>query len=235
MPPFIEVNGLTKRFGAHTIVDNLSLSLNEGDMAVIRGPSGIGKSTFLRCLTYLEPFDQGSIRVGNIEVRAGMDERRDHRTVLALREQLGHVFQFFNLFPHLTVLENITLGPRIVLKEAKEKAEEEAFVLLNKVGLSEKAAAYPSALSGGQQQRVAIARALAMHPKGILFDEPTSSLDPTMEGEVLRVLERFANDGLTMIIVTHEPGFVERMAGRVITFGPGCALESDSEFHRTSS
>jgi ABC-type polar amino acid transport system ATPase subunit len=220
MPSFIEIRNLTKRYGDHLVIDDLSLDIQEGDIVVFQGPSGIGKSTFLRCLTYLEPFQKGTIRVGNVEVRAAMDENRDHATILALREQLGYVFQFFNLFPHLTVLENLMIGPVEVLEESEEQAREEALRLLQRVGLAQKAEVYPAALSGGQQQRVAIARALAMQPRAILFDEPTSSLDPDMKREIIQVIEEFRHDRLTMLLVTHEPEVVRRIATRVITFGP---------------
>jgi len=225
MPPFIKVEGLHKQYGGHVIIEDLSLEINAGEIVVFQGPSGIGKSTFLRCLTFLEPFQRGTIHVGPVTAHAGMDEIRNRQTILELREQLGYVFQFFNLFPHLSVLDNLTIGPINVLNESPEKAREEAIALLRRVGLEQKAAMHPQALSGGQQQRVAIARALAMHPKGILFDEPTSSLDPTMKGEVMKVLEEFSKDGLTMLIVTHEPHFAERIASRVITFGEKCRIQ----------
>src|SRR5262249_12705889 len=156
---------LKKAFGDHKVFEHLSLSIKEGEIVVIQGPSGIGKSTFLRCLTYLEPFDKGSIRVGDVQVHAGMDERRDRQTILALRRQMGYVFQFFNLFPHLTVLQNLTIGPIQVLATPEEEAHEEAMRLLKRVGLEQKAKHYPGSLSGGQQQRIAIARALAMQPR----------------------------------------------------------------------
>ncbi len=224
MPPFIEIRDLTKHFGDHLVIDQLSLDIQEGEIVLFQGPSGIGKSTFLRCLTYLEPFQKGTMRVGNVHVRAGMDDDRDHATILALRQQMGYVFQFFNLFPHLTVLENLTIGPIKVLKEPKEKAEGEALKLLKRVGLEHKAAQYPSALSGGQQQRVAIARALAMHPRAILFDEPTSSLDPEMKKDIIQAIEEIRHDHLTMLIVTHEPDFAKRIATRVVTFGAHCRI-----------
>lgn len=227
--PFIEIKGLSKRFGNHWIVRDLHLEIQEGEIVVFRGPSGIGKSTLLRCLTYLEPFQEGSVRVGPLTLHPGMDERRNHKTIVAVRQLLGFVFQSFNLFPHLSVLENITIGPVKVLRRPPEQARHDAFELLRRVGLEHKAASYPLSLSGGQQQRVGIARALAMRPKGILFDEPTSSLDPAMKREIVEVMEDFAHDGLTMVIVTHEPTFIRRIATRVVEFGPGCAIVSDTK------
>jgi len=219
MPSFIEIRNLTKSYGDHLVIDQLSLDIKEGEIVVFQGPSGIGKSTFLRCLTYLEPFEKGSVRIGNVMLRAGMDEDRDRAAILALREQVGYVFQFFQLFPHLTVLENLTIGPVRVLEVPEEQARDEAIKLLKRVGLEQKAGAYPAALSGGQQQRVAIARALAMQPRAILFDEPTASLDPTMKKEIIQVIEEIRHDHLTMLVVTHEPEFVKRIATRIVTFG----------------
>jgi ABC-type polar amino acid transport system ATPase subunit len=224
MPPFIKVEGLHKAYGDHVVIDSLDLAVDQGEIVVLQGPSGIGKSTLLRCLTYLEPFQRGMVRVGNAAVKPGLDEKRDHDTIVQVRGQLGFVFQFFNLFPHLTVLENITVGPVRVLGEPFEQARRTALSLLDRVHLSHKASAYPNALSGGQQQRVGIARALAMHPKGVLFDEPTSSLDPAMKDEIIEVIEDFAKDGLTMILVTHEPQIIQRIVHRVITLGPGCRI-----------
>jgi len=234
MRPFIEISRLTKRFGDHVVIEDLSLSLQAGDIAIVQGPSGIGKSTLLRCLTYLEPFQAGHVRVGEVRLDAGMDERRHRATIRELRQRLGFVFQFFNLFPHLTVLENLTLGPVKVLGSPVEQAEEEALALLRRVGLEQKAHSRPAALSGGQQQRVGIARALAMRPRGVLFDEPTSSLDPAMKQEIVDVIEDFVSDGLTMVIVTHEPAFAERIATRVITLGPRCAVVSDKKTRSSS-
>ncbi len=220
MPPFIEVQNLSKRYGTHTVLEDVSLSINEGEIVVIQGPSGVGKSTFLRCLTYLEPFDKGTLQVGNVQIQAGMTEEGHRDVILRLRQQLGYVFQFFNLFPHLTVLQNLTIGPIQVLEIPELQAIEEAKRLLRRVGLEQKAHVYPATLSGGQQQRVAIARALAMQPKAILFDEPTASLDPQMKKEIIQVIEEFRKDRLTMVIVTHEPDVVERIANRIVTFGP---------------
>jgi len=227
MPLCIEVENLGKRYGAQEVIAGLNLTIQEGERVIFQGPSGVGKSTFLRCLTYLEPFQEGHVRMGNLTLSAGMDERRHHRMIIALRQQLGFVFQFFNLFPHLTVLENLTLGPVKVLGEPHEQARETALTLLKKVDLLGKSEAYPAALSGGQQQRVGILRALAMHPKALLLDEPTSSLDPGMKQEVVNVLDALARDGLTLLLVTHEPAVVERLATRIIEFGPRCKILSD--------
>lgn len=224
MSRFIKIEHLHKRYGDHVIIEDLSLSIAAGEIVLFQGPSGIGKSTFLRCLTFLEPFERGVIEVGNVGASAGMNEIEDRPTILALRQQLGYVFQFFNLFPHLSVLDNLTVGPIHVLQEPVEKARDQARELLRRIGLEQKADQRPGSLSGGQQQRIAIARALAMHPKGILFDEPTSSLDPAMKREIIRVIEDFAKDGLTMLIVTHEPTIAERIATRVVTFGEKCRI-----------
>jgi len=227
MPPFIEVNGLTKRFKNHTVIDGLTLSIAEREIVIFQGPSGVGKSTFLRCLTYLEPFQEGEVRVGAHSLTPGMDERRHHDLIQNVRQDMGFVFQFFNLFPHLTVLDNMTLAPVKVLKRPLEEARARAMELLKRVGLEAKAHIHPTALSGGQQQRVGIVRALAMRPKVMLFDEPTSSLDPAMKREIVDVMEDFAQDGLTMLIVTHEPSWIEKIATRFIEFGPQCSIVSD--------
>lgn len=229
MPSFVKVSGLSKRFGDNWILKNVNLEIQEGEIVVLLGPSGIGKSTLLRCLTYLEPFQEGYVQVDTLKLKAGMDERTNHGIIRAAREQLGFVFQSFNLFPHLTVLENLTIGPVKVLNIRQEEANEGAMALLRRVGLEHKAKEYPGSLSGGQKQRVGIARALAMRPKGILFDEPTSSLDPAMKEEIIAVMENFAKDGLTMVIVTHELPFIERLATRVIELGPLGKIVSDRE------
>ncbi len=224
----IEVHQLTKFYKDHCVIKALNLHVDQGEVVVFRGPSGVGKSTFLRCLTYLEPFQEGSVQVGELTVRAGMDIRKERATIRSVRQQLGFVFQFFNLFPHLTVLENLTLGPVRVLNRSKEEVKEEAMQLLKRVGLEHKASAFPQALSGGQRQRVGIARALAMRPRAILFDEPTSSLDPEMKEDIVQVMEGCARDGLTMLIVTHEAAFIDRIATRIVKFGPQCVIESDA-------
>ncbi len=223
----IDVKGLAKSYGDHVVIDDLSLRVEEGEVVVFQGPSGVGKSTFLRCLTYLEPFQKGLVRVGDIVIEAGLDVRRHRDRVRHLREQVGFVFQFFNLFPHLTILENLALGPVHVQNRPRAVVEKEARALLDRVGLAAKAAAFPHALSGGQKQRVGIARALAMRPRAVLFDEPTSALDPEMKNDVVDVIADFAKDGLTLLIVTHEPAVVERVATRVVRFGPACRVLDD--------
>lgn len=229
MPPFIEISGLEKRFGMHVVIERLNLSIEPGEVVVFQGSSGIGKSTFLRSLIHLDRFDKGRIRVGDIELTPEIDESRDRSTLLRLRQQLSYVFQFFNLFPHFSVLENLMIGPVKVLGESRDQARTEGMALLKRIGLEHKAAALPQTLSGGQQQRVAIARALAMHPKGILFDEPTSSLDPVMKGEIVSLIKEFASDGLTLLLVTHEPAFVEQIATRQVSFGPGLTILADRQ------
>ena len=231
MPPYIEVEGLSKRFGKHEVISNLSLKVEAGERVIFQGPSGVGKSTFLRCLTYLESFQTGIIKVGDLTVKPGLDEYKDHQRIVSLRQQLGFVFQFFNLFPNLTVIENLMLGPLKVLGQREEEIRGQALRLLERVGLKEKAGAYPAALSGGQQQRVGIARALAMRPKAILFDEPTSALDPEMKEDIVEVIEDFAKEGLTLLIVTHEPAVIQRIATRIIQFGPQCRVLSDNLRH----
>lgn len=223
----IDVQHLSKSFGDHTVIEDLSLRVEEGEVVVVQGPSGVGKSTFLRCLTYLEPFQRGTVRVGDIEIRAGIDEKHHHDLIRRLREQMGFVFQFFNLFPHLTVLQNLALAPVRVQGRPLGEVEKESMALLERVGLAGKAKAYPDSLSEGQKQRVGIARALAMRPRAVLFDEPTSSLDPEMKEDVVEVMAGFARDGLTMLIVTHEPAVVSRIATRVLRFGPGGKVEED--------
>ncbi|HCM42174.1 MAG TPA: polar amino acid ABC transporter ATP-binding protein [Candidatus Omnitrophica bacterium] len=228
MLPYIKVKNLGKSYGKNEIIRDLSLDINSGEVIVFKGPSGIGKSTLLRSLTYLEPFQKGSIEVGNYVLNANLDRRKERETIRAVRTQLGFVFQFFNLFPHLTVIENLTLAPIQVLRKSKEEALEDAQKLLKKVGLEEKANFHPEQLSGGQRQRVGIARALAMKPKAILFDEPTSSLDPEMKGEIVRAMSDLASEGMTMLIVTHEPAVVEGIASRIVSFGAGLEVLSDS-------
>lgn len=224
----IKIKNLAKNYGDHKIIQDLSLVIHPGEVIVFKGPSGIGKSTFLRCLTYLEPFQNGSIQVGEHILNANLDRRKERETIRAVRTQLGFVFQFFNLFPHLSVLENLTLGPVQVLKRNPNQVHEEVLHLLERVGLAEKANFLPGQLSGGQRQRVGIARALAMKPQAILFDEPTSSLDPEMKGEIVRVMNSLAKDGMTMLIVTHEPAVVEAIATRIVSFGKGLKVLSDT-------
>ncbi len=229
MLPYIKVKNLGKSYGKNEIIRDLSLDINSGEVIVFKGPSGIGKSTLLRSLTYLEPFQKGSIEVGEYVLNANLDRRKERETIRSVRTQLGFVFQFFNLFPHLTVIENLTLAPIQVLRKSKEEALEDAQKLLRKVGLEEKANFHPEQLSGGQRQRVGIARALAMKPKAILFDEPTSSLDPEMKGEIVRAMSDLASEGMTMLIVTHEPAVVEGIASRIVQFGRGLEVVSDKK------
>jgi polar amino acid transport system ATP-binding protein len=211
----ITVDGVNKHFGAHHVLRNVSTHFDAGQVTVIVGASGSGKSTLLRLLNRLERHDSGTIHVDGIEV----DDDQDH--LCALRRELGMVFQQFNLFPHLTVLDNLTLAPRRVRKVTRAEAKEQAVELLKRVGLQDHAHKYPFALSGGQQQRVAIARALAMNPKVMLFDEPTSALDPEMVKEVLDVMKQLARSGMTMIIVTHEMGFAREVSDRVLFIDQG--------------
>ncbi len=227
MPFQIKTENLGKNYGHNAVIRDLSLTINQGEVVIFKGPSGIGKSTFLRCLTYLEPFQKGSVSVGNFKLHANMDLRKERDQIRSVRTQLGFVFQFFNLFPHLTVIQNLMLGPVQVLKKPEGETKEEALKLLARVGLTEKADFLPGQLSGGQRQRVGIARALAMKPKAILFDEPTSSLDPEMKGEIVKVMSDLAREGMTMLIVTHEPAVVEGIATRIVQFGAGLDILSD--------
>jgi len=217
----IRIENVSKWFGQFQALKNVSLSVQEREVVMIIGPSGSGKSTLLRCINRLETVDSGRIFIDNDEVT---NPRVDIRKI---REESGMVFQSFNLFPHLTVLENITLAPIHVLGISKAKAKEEAYQLLERVGLKDKAHSHPSQLSGGQQQRVAIARALAMKPKVMLFDEPTSALDPEMVGEVLLVIRDLAKDGMTMVIVTHEMGFAREVGDRVVFMDEGQIIEQN--------
>lgn len=211
-----------KRYGAVTALDGVSLSLRRGEVVCLIGPSGSGKSTLLRCANALDIPDAGKILFDGKEVRGA------EAAVRHVRQRMGMVFQNFELFPHLTVLRNITIGPETVLRLGKADAEERATALLAKVGLSDKASFHPSALSGGQQQRVAIARALAMRPALMLFDEPTSALDPETIGEVLSVMKALADEGMTMLVVTHEMDFARRVADRVAVFDKGRVIEEGS-------
>ena len=206
-------------------VDDVSVEVGQGEVVVVIGPSGSGKSTFLRCINGLEKFDSGHIVIDGIDLA-------DKKTnINHVRAEVGMVFQQFNLFPHKSVLENVTLAQMRVRKRSKAQAEEKARSLLKKVGIAEKASEYPSRLSGGQQQRVAIARALAMDPKIMLFDEPTSALDPEMVGEVLDVMKQLAREGMTMVVVTHEMGFAREVADRVIFMDEGKVVEVGTPEH----
>lgn len=218
----IEVIDLYKQFGSLEVLKGITETIADGEIVSIIGPSGSGKSTFLRCINLLEEPSSGKIIIDGQEIT---DPSHD---VNKMRANLGMVFQRFNLFPHKTVLENITLAPMQVKNESKEEATKHALELLNSVGLSEKADSYPNALSGGQQQRVAIARALAMRPKIMLFDEPTSALDPEMVGEVLSVIRKLTETGMTMMIVTHEMGFAREVSDRVFFMDEGIIMEQGS-------
>lgn len=225
----IKAVNVVKIFPGHSgvvrAVDGVSTEVARGEVVVIIGPSGSGKSTFLRCINGLEDFTEGHIIIDGVDLA-------DRKTnINKVRAEVGMVFQQFNLFPHKTVLENLTLAQCRVRKRSKKEAEEKARMLLRKVGIHEKADEYPSRLSGGQQQRVAIARALAMDPKIMLFDEPTSALDPEMVGEVLDVMKQLAREGMTMIVVTHEMGFAREVADRVIFMDEGKVVEVGTPEH----
>ncbi len=217
--PLITVDNVTKSFGAVPVLKGVSTHFNAGEVAVIIGASGSGKSTLLRTLNRLEKHDSGRIVVDGIEVGD------DQKALDALRAEVGIVFQQFNLFPHLTVLQNCTLAPVHLRRQTPDQAQASALALLDRVGLAHKANAYPTELSGGQQQRVAIARALAMEPEVLLFDEPTSALDPELVGEVLAVIRRLAEAGMTMMVVTHEVRFAKQVADRVIFMDEGRIVE----------
>lgn len=222
----IEVENLVKSHGPQRILENACISVTQGEVAVVVGPSGGGKSTLLRCINGLEAFNAGEVRVRNITLRPDDIERSRAETLLALRKQVGMVFQQFNLFPHLSALENVLLAPRVALRQTREQAEPFARQLLERVGLADKLHSRPEQLSGGQQQRVAIARALAVKPEAILFDEPTSALDPRMAGEVLSVITDLARQGQTMIVVTHAINFARSVATSVHVMDSGRIVES---------
>jgi glutamate transport system ATP-binding protein len=228
----VEVHDVRKSFGKNVVLDGISLSIDRGEAIVVAGPSGSGKSTLLRCVNGLEPIDSGDIRFGGESIpKAG-------KGIYDLRAEIGMVFQSFNLFPHKTVMENVTIGPVEVRRVSKEEAADRAKRLLDRVGIPEKADEYPADLSGGQQQRVAIARALAMEPKLMLFDEPTSALDPEMIREVLDVMRDLARGGMTMVVVTHEMGFAREVCDRVVFIDDGKIVEDappDDFFRATKS
>lgn len=215
----IKVSSLHKKFGNLHVLKGIDVHIKKGEIVVVIGPSGSGKSTFLRCLNLLEHPSKGEIIFEGVSIT---DKNND---INKQRQKMGMGFQQFNLFPHMTVLDNIALAPRKVKKIAKEETEKIAFHLLRRIGLEEKAYSYPSQLSGGQKQRIAIARALAMSPDVMLFDEPTSALDPEMVGEVLDVMKELASEGMTMVIVTHEMGFAKEVANRVIFMDEGKIIE----------
>src|SRR5918995_10439 len=216
---FVELASVSKSFGDNLVLDGIDLRIDRGAAIVVAGPSGSGKSTMLRCINGLEPIDAGAIRFDGRRVEA------TGREIYAIRAQIGMVFQQFNLFPHMTVLDNVTLAPLEVGATSREAAEQRAYALLERVGIPEKADAYPVDLSGGQQQRVAIARALAIEPKLMLFDEPTSALDPEMIREVLDVMRDLARDGMTMLVVTHEMGFAREVCDRLVFIDGGLIVE----------
>ena len=217
----IDVKNLSKSFGDHLVLDDITESIQVGEKVVIIGPSGSGKSTFLRCLNLLETPTKGTITFNGTEItdpKAKIDQ---------IRQQMGMVFQHFNLFPHLTVKQNITLAPVNLKLQTPAEADEKAMRLLERIGLADKADAYPNKLSGGQKQRIAIVRALAMEPEVMLFDEPTSALDPEMVGEVLDLIRELAREGMTMVIVTHEMGFAREVSTRVLFMDDGCVMEQN--------
>ncbi len=221
----VELSGVDKFFGAFQALSNIDMKVGKGEVVVVIGPSGSGKSTLIRCINRLEHHDRGRIMVDGIELT------EDVRNIALIRKETGMVFQQFNLFPHLTVIDNITLGPRQVLKMPKKQAEDRAMELLERVKIPEQARKFPGQLSGGQQQRVAIARSLAMQPKIMLFDEPTSALDPEMISEVLEVILELAKTGMTLIVVTHEMGFAREAADRVIFMADGEIVEVGEPEH----
>ena len=219
----IKVNHLKKMYGDNVILKDINMTIQEQEVVAIIGPSGAGKSTLLRCLNQLETISSGGIYFQQTDIT---DDSMPV-DINKIREQMGMVFQDFNLFPHLTVLENIMIAPIKVKHENKKEVEQRAYALLEKVGLRDKAKVYPTSLSGGQKQRIAIARALAMNPKVMLFDEPTSALDPEMVGEVLKVMKKLAKDGMTMVVVTHEMGFAREVADWVVFMDGGYIVEEN--------
>ncbi|GAA4325657.1 polar amino acid transport system ATP-binding protein [Actinomadura luteofluorescens] len=230
--PMVRARGVRKRFGHLEVLKGVDLDVSPGEVVVILGPSGSGKSTFLRCVNHLETIDGGSVHVDGeligFSVSGGKPRHLRKREITRQRREIGMVFQQFNLFPHLTVLQNVVEAPTGVRGESRAEARARAAELLAKVGLADKAGGYPRHLSGGQQQRVAIARALAMRPKLMLFDEPTSALDPELVGDVLDTMKTLAEEGLTMIVVTHEIGFAREVADRVVFMDGGVIVESGS-------
>jgi ABC-type polar amino acid transport system ATPase subunit len=227
-PAFLAVEHVTKRFGTATVLSDVSLDIAKGEVVVVIGPSGSGKSTLLSCIALLEPIQRGTIAIEGTPISVGTEDRATttSRAVQPTRGDIGLVFQSFNLFPHMTVLENVTLAPRKVRKMPPSEAAALGRELLARVGLADKADEHPVRLSGGQQQRAAIARALAMRPKLMLFDEVTSALDPELVGEVLAVMQELARDGMTMAVVTHEMKFARDVAHRVVFMDQGMIVES---------
>jgi ABC-type polar amino acid transport system ATPase subunit len=227
--PMVEVRDVSMSFGRHRVLNGVSLTVSRGEMVAIIGPSGSGKTTLLRCINFLEEYDGGEVLVDGetvgFRLENGRRIRRTEREIAATRSNIGMVFQGYNLFPHMTVLQNITAAPIRVKGVSPEEAETRARTLLGRVGLLEKADELPAKLSGGQQQRVAIARALAMQPKVMLFDEVTSALDPELVGEVLAVMKSLAEDGMTMVVVTHEMQFAREIANRIVFMDEGAIVE----------
>lgn len=225
--PYLRAQHITKDFGEHRVLDDVSMDINSGDVVSIIGPSGAGKSTFLRCINLLETPTSGVLEIGDFQITIGPGHKKATKKELStLRRNVGMVFQSFNLFPHLTVLENICLAQRRVLGRSTDEARDRAIELLGRVGLQDKAEQYPGRCSGGQQQRVAIARSLSLDPKVMLFDEPTSALDPEVGAEILAVMRELAKDGMTMMIVTHEMGFAREVGDRVYVMVDGAIVES---------
>jgi polar amino acid transport system ATP-binding protein len=221
--PLIKLEEITKRYGDHTVVDRVSLEVFAGDVLAIIGPSGAGKSTLLRCINYLDPPSDGYLTIGELRVKAGAPIAR--KDLSRLRRSTGMVFQSFNLFSHMTVLRNVSLAQERVLGRSRAEADERSMRLLTRVGVSDKVMQYPDRCSGGQQQRIAIARALALEPQVMLFDEPTSSLDPELGLEVLAVMRELASEGMTMIVVTHEMHFAESVSDNVLIMADGRIIE----------
>jgi polar amino acid transport system ATP-binding protein len=239
----VSIRDLKKAFHGQTVVDGISFDVHEGDLIALIGPSGCGKSTLLRCLNGLETVDAGSVQVLDtmLESPLRLGQSEFHRRAQVIRRHTGMVFQSFNLFPHLTILDNLTIAPRVVAGCAAEEARQKALALLQKVGLEHKAERFPGELSGGQQQRAAIARALVMSPKLMLYDEPTSALDPTLVNEVLRVMKQLDQEGMTQIVVTHEMRFARDVAdriafldhGRIVEMGPPEQIFGEPRDERT--
>lgn len=227
----IEVRNLHKYYDEHHLFKGIDLDIQKKEVVVFIGPSGSGKSTFLRCINGLEAFQEGEITVDSIKLHSinrGKHKRPEQDSITKIRLKVGMVFQQFNLFPHMTVLKNITEAPVRVLGISTEEAEERAITLLKRINLEKKVGSYPGSLSGGEQQRVAIARALAMKPEAMLFDEPTSSLDPEMVGEVLSVIKSLVEEGMTTLIATHEMDFAKEVADRIVVFDNGDIVETDT-------
>lgn len=222
-PKIIRLEGLCKHFGAHRVLEDIDLDVTQGEVLAIIGPSGSGKSTLLRCINYLEKPDGGFVTVGKVTLDASQPPRASQ--LKELRNTVGMVFQSFNLFPHMSVLRNVSLPQERVLGRSRAEAEERALQLLERVGLADKATQYPGRCSGGQQQRIAIARSLALDPQVMLFDEPTSSLDPELGLEVLAVMRELAQSGMTMLVVTHEMGFAENVSDTVMIMADGKIIE----------